>query len=113
MINLSLRFGKNMNHTNIYEIKKIAKDFLYMKIIITDLSPMFVVHPFFENGIILSETKDKIFNIVENKKRSSVHTSTNGKENRSIVICSSDISSCKKIIQINFLQIRISILINS
>lgn len=63
MINLSLRFGKNMNHTNIYEIKKIAKDFLYMKIIITDLSPMFVVHPFFENGIILSET-----NIVENKK---------------------------------------------
>lgn len=43
MINLSLRFGKNMNHTNIYEIKKIAKDFLYMKIIITDLSPMFVV----------------------------------------------------------------------
>lgn len=39
-----------------------------MKIIITDLSPMFVVHPFFENGIILSETKDKIFNIVENKK---------------------------------------------
>ena len=68
MINLSLRFGKNMNHTNIYEIKKIAKDFLYMKIIITDLSPMFVVHPFFENGIILSETKHKIFNIVENKK---------------------------------------------
>ena len=59
---------RDRNHTNIYEIKKIAKDFLYMKIIITDLSPMFVVHPFFENGIILSETKDKIFNIVENKK---------------------------------------------
>ena len=95
-----------MNHTDIHKVKEIAKDFLYIEISTTDYSPIVVMHPFFESGIIPYKIDDefKVLNIAENKKRSSVHTSTNGKENRSTGSGSSDLSTYKKIIQANFLS---------
>lgn len=59
-----------MNHTDIHKVKEIAKDFLYIEISTTDYSPIVVMHPFFESGIIPYKIDDefKVLNIAENKK---------------------------------------------
>lgn len=59
-----------MNHTDIHKVKEIAKCFLHIEIFTTDYSPIVVMHPFFESGIIPYKIDDefKVLNIAENKK---------------------------------------------
>lgn len=59
-----------MNKTNLEAVKDVAISFLYMPVEETDFSPIVVMHPIFETGLIAIDIdgKYKIVNIVENRK---------------------------------------------
>lgn len=95
-----------MNHTDIHKVKEIAKDFLYIEISTTDYSPIVVMHPFFESGIIPYKIDDefKVLNIAENKKDLQFILLQMEKKIDQLGSGSSDLSTYKKIIQANFLS---------
>lgn len=63
-----LTLRKNSKKSNLDYVKEVAKSFLYVEIEKTEFSPMIVIHPFFDSGIVGSTVnkKNEFFNIVEN-----------------------------------------------
>lgn len=63
-----LTLRKNSKKSNLDYVKEVAKSFLYVEIEKTEFSPMIVIHPFFDSGIVggTVNKKNEFFNIVEN-----------------------------------------------
>lgn len=61
-----------LKQSNLKNIKSVAKAFLYIDVEETEVSPIVVQHPIFENGIQALEQSDystKLINILEDEKR--------------------------------------------
>lgn len=60
-----------LKQSNLENIKSVAKAFLYIDVEETEVSPIIVQHPIFENGIQALQQPDystKLINILEDKK---------------------------------------------
>lgn len=65
--------------TNLKLVKSMAIAFLNLPVEETELSPICVMHPIFENGFVYIQTDKKIVNILENKEN--IHKAIKEREN--------------------------------